>query len=147
MPARVSATPQSRSRSSLELYAWFFTRMSGILLLLMGAFNLTYANLAGGYGNMDAAAQMRWAFFPISFHVQSSSVVVTPHFSNPFWQVYSLIAVVFAATHGFNGIRIILDDYVHHPMLLAWLRGLLVVLWLFGLLGAIFLIFVYAGRS
>ena len=30
---------------------WFFTRVTGILLLLMGAFNIVYANLVGGYGD------------------------------------------------------------------------------------------------
>ena len=40
--------------SKFELYMWFFTRVSGILLLMMGAFNIVYANLVGGYGTMDA---------------------------------------------------------------------------------------------
>ena len=52
---------------------WFFTRVTGILFLLMGAFNLVYANLMGGTGTLDVGAQMRWAFFPISFHVTSSA--------------------------------------------------------------------------
>ncbi len=69
---------------------------------------------------MDVAAQMRWAFFPIPFHVESTSVEVTPYFSNPFWQVYSFILVAFAATHGFNGLRVILEDYVHSPLALSW---------------------------
>lgn len=135
---------QGRSGSQFELYAWFFTRVSGIMFLLMGAFNLTYANLAGGRGVMGAGAQMRWAFFPISFHVRSTSVEVTPNFSNPFWQVYSFLIVVFAVTHGLNGLRVILEDYVRHPLLMAWVRVLLVAFWFFLLLAAIFLVFVYA---
>lgn len=143
MTAPSTAAVRHRNGSRFELYAWFFTRVTGILFLLMGAFNLAYANLAGGRGNMDVGAQMRWAFFPISFHVESSAVEVTPNFSNPFWQVYSFILVAFAATHGFNGLRVILEDYVHSPLTLAWLRGILVFVWLFVLLSAVFLIFVY----
>jgi succinate dehydrogenase / fumarate reductase membrane anchor subunit len=143
MTSQAKVHARSRTGGRFELYAWFFTRVTGILFLLMGAFNIAYANLAGGRGNMDVAAQMRWAFFPIPFHVESTAVEVTPNFSNPFWQVYSFILVTFAATHGFNGLRVILEDYVSSPLALAWLRAVLVAVWLFVLLSAIFLIFVY----
>jgi succinate dehydrogenase hydrophobic anchor subunit len=130
---------------------WFFTRVSGILFLLMGAFNLVYANLTGGRGHLDVGAQMRWAFFPISFHVSSTLVLsgvevtveVAPNFSNPFWQVYCFLLVAFAATHGCNGLRVILEDYVRRPLLLAWLKALLAGTWIFVLIAAIFLIFVF----
>jgi succinate dehydrogenase / fumarate reductase membrane anchor subunit len=143
MTTRTNTVSRGRNASRFELYAWFFTRVTGILFLLMGAFNLAYANLAGGRGNMDVAAQMRWAFFPISFHVESTSVEVTPNFSNPLWQIYSFLLVAFAATHGFNGLRVIFEDYVRSPMVMAWLRAVLVLVWLFVLMAAIFLIFVY----
>jgi len=124
---------------------WFFTRVSGVALLLMGAFSLIYANLAGGYGAMDAGAQMRWAFFPIGFHVESSAVEVTPNFANAFWQIYSFLLMSLAATHGLNGIRIILTDYIRRPLLQAWVQALLFGIWLVTMIAAIFLIFVYAG--
>jgi succinate dehydrogenase / fumarate reductase, membrane anchor subunit len=144
MATPTSTLTQGRSGSRFELYAWFFTRVSGILFLLMGAFNLAYANLVGGSGQMSAGAQMRWAFFPIPFHVQSTGVEVTPYFANAFWQVYSLILIVFAATHGLNGLRVILEDYVRRRLLMAWVRAVLVAIWLFIVLAAVFLIFVYA---
>ena len=143
MTFRADSKSASRFRPGFEVFAWFFTRVTGILFLLMGAFNLIYANLAGGRGHLDVGAQMRWAFFPISFHVSSTTVEVAPNFANPFWQVYSFLLVAFAATHGFNGLRVILDDYVDQPLLMAWLRALLVGAWLFVLLAAIFLIFVF----
>lgn len=143
MTMQANAVGRSRSGSKFELYAWFFTRVSAVLFLFMGAFNLVYANLVGGPSNLYAASQMRWAFFPISFHVQSTAVEVAPNFSNPFWQVYSFLLVAFAATHGFNGLRVVIEDYVHRPLLIAWLRVLLVALWLFVLLAAVFLIFVF----
>jgi len=135
---------RTKSGGRFELYAWFLTRVTGILLLLMAAFNLVYANLVGGASNLYAAAQMRWAFFPIQFHVQSTSVEVTPSFSNPFWQVYSFILIAFAASHGLNGLRVVLEDYIRHPLLMAWIRAVLVGVWLCVLLAAIFLIFVFA---
>ena len=144
MATQTNAMGRSRTGSKFELYMWFFTRVTGILFLLMGAFNLVYANLEGGRGNLDVAAQMRWAFFPISYHVTSTSVEVVPNFSNPFWQIYCFLLVGFAATHGFNGMRVILGDYVRHPLLRAWLNAVLVGSWAFLMLAAIFLIFVFS---
>jgi len=126
------------------VYAWFLTRVTGILLLLTAAFNLVYANLVGGPSNLYAAAQMRWAFFPIQFHVQSTSVEVAPNFSNPFLQVFSFLIIAFAATHGINGVRVVLEDYIRRPLLMAWIRAVLVAVWISILLAAIFLIFVFA---
>lgn len=144
MTTPTKAFERTRSGGRFELYAWFLTRATGILFLLMGAFNLVYANLVGGPSKLYAASQMRWAFFPISFHVQSTSVEVTPYFSNPFWKVYSFMLVAFAATHGLNGLRVVLEDYIRRPLLMAWIRAVLVGFWLFLLLAAIFLIFVFA---
>jgi len=140
-----ASVARSRSGSKFETAMWFFTRVTGILFLFMGALNLVYANLTGGYGNMDVGAQMRWAFFPISFHVESSAVEVTPNFSNPFWQAYSFLLVAFAATHGFNGLRVIFTDYIRRPLLLAWVKAILLLLWLFVLVAAAFLVFVFTG--
>ena len=144
MATQTRTLMRTRSGSRFELYAWFATRVTGIFLLLMAAFNLVYANLVGGPSNLYAAAQMRWAFFPIPFHVQATSVEVTPSFSNPFWQIFSFALIVFAATHGVNGLRVVLEDYIRRPLLMAWIRAILLALWLCVILAAIFLIFVFA---
>jgi succinate dehydrogenase / fumarate reductase membrane anchor subunit len=144
MTTQTKALTKAGTGGRFELYAWFFTRVTGVLLLLMAAFSLVYANLVGGPSNLYAAAQMRWAFFPISFHVQSTSVEVTPNFANPFWQVYGFFLILFAATHALNGLRIVFEDYIRRPLLMAWIRAVLVGLWLFVLLAAAYLIFVFA---
>lgn len=145
MATSSASAARGRSGSKFETTMWFFTRVTGILFLFMGALSMVYANLTGGYGNMDVGAQMRWAFFPISFHVESSAVEVTPNFSNPFWQAYSFLLVAFAATHGFNGLRVILTDYIRRPLLLAWVKAILLLLWLLVLVAAVFLVFVFTG--
>jgi succinate dehydrogenase / fumarate reductase membrane anchor subunit len=147
MATQAKSIGGSRSRSKFELTMWFFTRVSGLMLLLMGAYSIIYANLNGGRGLMDAGAQTRWAFFPISFHVTSSKVEMTPNFQNPFWQFYSLLLFAFAATHGANGIRVILKDYVRHPILLAWLNVILWIVWLSVISAALYLIFTAQGVS
>ncbi len=143
-------TPERRdlahSGSKFEVYMWFFMRVSGVLFLLMGVFNLIYANLSGGQGLMQAGAQMRWAFFPISFHVQNvTDLEVAPNFANAFWQFYSFMLIAFAATHATNGLRVILTDYIRRPLLLAWVKAFLLGLWLFVLLAAIYIIWVAQG--
>jgi succinate dehydrogenase / fumarate reductase membrane anchor subunit len=37
--------------------------------------------------------------------------------ANPIWQVYDWLLLTLALLHGWNGLRIIIDDYVHAP---AW---------------------------
>lgn len=146
MTTHAPATRRVAAGSKFEATMWFFMRVSGVLMLLLGAFGLVYANLTGGYGKLDAGAQMRWSFFPISFHVQSSDVEVFPNFSNPFWQSYAFLLIGFAAVHAYNGLCAILKDYVRHPLLLNWLRGLLLILWVFMFVAAIYVIFVYSNQ-
>lgn len=146
MTTHAPAVRRVSAGSRLEATMWFFMRISGVLMLLLGAFGLVYANLTGGYGKLDAGAQMRWSFFPISFHVQSSDVEVYPNFSNPFWQSYAFLLIGFAAVHAYNGLRAILKDYVRSPLLLNWLQGLLLILWAFMFVAAIYVIFVYSNQ-
>ncbi len=136
---------RGRSGSRFETFMWFFTRVSGILFLLMGAFNLVYANLTRSTGTLDVGSQMRWAFFPISFHITASGVETT-EFQNPFWEIWSFLLFIVAATHGYNGIRVILGDYVRGPLLLRWLKALLFAIWLFLIGAGAYLVFVFATQ-
>jgi succinate dehydrogenase hydrophobic anchor subunit len=145
MATETARIARSRTGSKFETLMWFFTRVTGIVFLLMGAFNLVYANLTGGAARLDVGAQMRWAFFPISFHI-TDSAPDPAIFSNAFCQIWSFLLFVLAATHGYNGLRVILGDYVRRPLALAWLRALLFVIWLALIGAAIFLVFVYAAQ-
>jgi succinate dehydrogenase / fumarate reductase membrane anchor subunit len=128
--------------STLEYYFWIFTRLSAVLMLLMGAFGILYANLAGGRTALSMAAQYRWAFFPTYWHVQNSDIPdVFPNWSNSFWQVYALLLFFVAAVHGFNGLRVVVEDYIHRSLLLLFAKGLVFILFLFIVLMAIVIIF------
>jgi succinate dehydrogenase / fumarate reductase, membrane anchor subunit len=145
MAAQTARMVRGRSGSRFETFMWFFTRVSGIVFLLMGAFNIIYANLTRSSGTLDVGSQMRWAFFPISFHITSSSVEVA-NFQNPFWLIWSFLLFIVAATHGYNGLRVILGDYVRHPLFRGWLKALLFAIWLFLIGAGAFLVFVYATQ-
>ena len=81
---------------NLERAAWLFTRISAIVLLVMAVFHLLYMHLAMG---MDAISfqliAWRWQFLG--------------------WRLFDLTLLVFGWLHGANGMRIVIDDYVHSP--------------------------------
>ena len=128
--------------SSFEYYMWLFTRLSGVLMLFLGAFGIVYANLAGGRTALTMAAQYRWAFFPTYWHVQNSDIPdVFPNWSNSFWQVYAVLLFLVAAVHGFNGLRVVVEDYIHRPLLLLFAKWLVLIMFLFISLMAVVIIF------
>jgi succinate dehydrogenase hydrophobic anchor subunit len=51
-----------------------------------------------------------------------------------------MLVVIFGATHGFNGLRVVIEDYVQRPALTLLLRTLIFVLWVFAMIVAIFVI-------
>lgn len=121
-----------KSVDSFEYRMWLFTRVSGVFMLLTGAFGLVVANLMGGRTQMDLQAQARWSFFPISYHVVNTDIPdVFPNWSNPFWQLTGMMLVLVAITHGFNGLRVVVEDYVHNSLLLAILKWAVFFLWAF----------------
>ncbi len=41
--------------------------------------------------------------------------MVAERWTNPLWKVFDFFLLLFALTHGMNGLRYIVDDYVHRP--------------------------------
>jgi succinate dehydrogenase / fumarate reductase, membrane anchor subunit len=82
-----------RAQGSFELYAWFFMRVSGVVMLLIAVGHLTYMHLVVGVNNIDYA----W---------------ILQRWTNPFWRLYDWLLLAFALAHGTNGIRTVMDDYV-----------------------------------
>ncbi len=127
--------------SALEYYLWVFVRLSAALMLLAGAFGLAYA-VINGRVQIDVTGDYRWSFMPLHWHLQSFSIPnLVPTWQNPLWRVYALVLVAVAATHGANGFRVILEDYIHRPVALLLAKGLVFVLLLFMLGTAALIIF------
>lgn len=106
---------QVRPSTNFELYSWLFMRISGVLMAFMVVGHIAIMHILNHVEDINyefAAARL----------------------ANPFWRIYDLILLGLALIHGMNGVRTVLDDYVHN-------RGLRVVtttlLWT---LGALFLI-------
>ena len=104
MQARSFAEP--RRGGSLERMAWLFTRISAVVLLVMAVFHLLYMHIAMGTDAISfQLIAWRWQF--------------------PGWRLFDLCLLVFGWLHGANGMRIVIDDYVHSPVGRIVAHGLL----------------------
>jgi succinate dehydrogenase hydrophobic anchor subunit len=120
---------------------WLFTRFSGLALLLFAAISMGIAFALGGRTQLDLPAVVRWMFFPNPNHVINSDIPdLSLGWSNAFWQVLSTLIMFLAAGHGFNGVRMVLEDFIKRPMLVAVLRALIFLLWMGGMILAVYVI-------
>ncbi len=86
-----------RPRSAgFERYAWLFMRLSGVVLLFLAVFHLFWMHFHIGVDNIDFQT-------------------VVERWSNPLWRLYDFALLAFALTHGMNGLRSLLDEYVATP--------------------------------
>jgi len=88
--------PKKDHRSNFELYSWFFMRISGLLLIFMALYHLTWWNLIVGVEHLD-------------------SNLVRERWTNPFWRLFNVGLITFAMLHGLNGLRYSIEDYVRRP--------------------------------
>ncbi|MFN2241232.1 MAG: succinate dehydrogenase [Anaerolineae bacterium] len=98
-----------RRTGNWEQTAWLFTRISAMVLLVMALFHLLYMHVALG---MDAVSfqliAYRWQFLG--------------------WRLFDLVLLILGWLHGANGMRVVLDDYVHSPFARTVARTLLLII-------------------
>ena len=89
----MASYPPVRPTGRFETYSWLFMRVSAIVLLVMAVFHLLLINYGIGveHLNFDVVAA-RWA--------------------NPWWKLYDFFLLGFALTHGMNGARILMNEYI-----------------------------------
>jgi len=84
---------------------------------------------------------MRWTFFPNPNHVVNSNIPdVAVGWATAFWQIMPMLIIFFGVTHAFNGLRIVLEDFIGQSYLKPMLRGLILLLWMFSLITAVYVI-------
>ncbi|MCZ7575473.1 MAG: hypothetical protein M5U01_43540 [Ardenticatenaceae bacterium] len=91
-----SAQQRLERSSNFELFAWFFMRISGVILLFMAVFHLLYMHFVVGVTK-------------ITFDV------IADRWTGPagaFWRMFDMFLLAFAFTHGTNGVRYVLEDYI-----------------------------------
>ena len=115
---RTAAQARERASSSFELWTWYFMRISGLLLvfLVLGHFTIVHL-IGGGIDRVDFA-------------------FVSGRWSNPLWQVWDWLMLFLGLLHGANGMKTIINEYVHRSGPRVALKSTLYVLTLiFILLG------------
>lgn len=125
---------------NFEYLMWIFTRLSALAMYLFALVGITGALVMGARQQMDLGALLRWAFMPNSNHVISTDVVNLDAYSNSFWQIMGILFVIFAGTHGLNGLRVVLEDYLNPTWVRVLLRGLIFLVWLFLIVVSVYVI-------
>jgi len=126
---------------NLDYLMFLFTRISGLSILALALAGMATAFIMGARTQMDVGALMRWTFFANPNHVISTDIPdVVPNWSNGFWQVMEMLVIFFAGTHGINGLRMVIEDYIAHPLWLTFFRALLFLIWIAGLIIAVYVI-------
>jgi succinate dehydrogenase / fumarate reductase membrane anchor subunit len=97
-----------RPASNLELYSWFFMRISAVVMFVLVGFHLVYMHLVAGVDVIDFA----W---------------IAQRWTSPFWRLYDFFMLSFAWLHCTNGARVVMDDYIHAQGLRVLLKSLLYV--------------------
>jgi succinate dehydrogenase hydrophobic anchor subunit len=125
---------------NLDYIMWLFMRLSALALYAVGLTGLTAALVMGARTQTDISTLIRWVFFPNPMHVFSSDIVNLDGFINQFWQIMQIIAVFFGVTHGLNGLRIVVEDFMGSTIWRTLWRGFIFFLWIFILLVAIYVV-------
>jgi len=126
---------------TFEYLLWIFTRISGLGMFLLAFIGVVAAFAMGARTQVDMPTLLRWTFFPNPNHVVNSNIPdVTMGWANAYWQVMQMLMAFFGITHGFNGLRVIVEDYLGQSIWRTFLGGLIFLLWLFMLIVAVYVI-------
>ncbi len=126
---------------SFEYVMWIFTRISGLAMILLAVFGVSGALIMGARTQMDLPTLMRWAFFPNPNHVVNSNIPdVAVGWATAYWQIMQLLIIFFAVSHAYNGLRVVLEDFIGQSFSKPILRGLILLLWMFSLIVAVYVI-------
>ena len=86
----------------------------------------------GARYQMDLGTLMRWTFFPNPNHVIDSNIPdLEAGWNTGFWQVIQILALFFGGTHGINGLRVVLEDYINRPYIQMAIRTIFALVWVF----------------
>lgn len=126
---------------SFEYVMWIFTRISGLAMILLAVFGATGALIMGARTQMDLPTLMRWSFFPNPNHVVNSNIPdVAVGWATAYWQIMEMLIIFFAVSHAYNGLRVVLEDFIGQSFSKPMLRGLILLLWMFSLIVAVYVI-------
>jgi succinate dehydrogenase / fumarate reductase membrane anchor subunit len=95
-----SAGRRLKPSGGFELQAWYFMRISGLILVLLALGHLCVVHILY---NVEV---INYAFVANRWTRPGTGVV---------WRLWDLTMVVLAMIHGLNGLRQVLDEYITRP--------------------------------
>ncbi len=94
---------------NFERYAYLFMRMSGLVLLILAVGHMMIQHVLNSSGNLTL-------------------VFVAEQWNSWGWKAYDIFLLLFAIPHGVNGLRNVLEDYIHNP---ATMKAINIILAIF----------------
>lgn len=80
--------------SGFELASWYFFRLSGAMLLVLALGHIFITH----YLNVPSLTNFSF---------------VAQRYSGPLWRTFDWLLLVLALLHGLNGLRVVINDYIH----------------------------------
>jgi len=122
MQKSMNTEPINQLGRSYERTAWKWMRYSGILVIPLAFIHVLIQDVLVGVHQIDLNyVEMRWSYLG--------------------WRIFDAFLLIFTFTHGVNGLRQVLMDYIQRESYRKWINRLLFIFWLLvSLAGAIALI-------
>lgn len=86
--------PRPAAGGGFETFSWYFFRVSGVALIFLALIHLFLNHVA-----TDVSC--------------TSYQLIEIRYANPYWRLYDWLLLTLALLHGMNGLRVVIDDYVH----------------------------------
>ena len=86
--------PRPADAGGFETFSWYFFRISGVALIFLALIHVFLNHVT-----TDVSC--------------TSYQLVALRYTNPFWRLYDWLLLTLALLHGMNGLRVVIDDYVH----------------------------------
>jgi len=110
------------SGGGFEAFSWYFFRISGVALILLIVVHMIV---------MHVSNDVRCTTY----------LFVSQRYDNPFWRLFDWLLLTLGLTHGLNGLRVVIDDYVRSASARVWLLSIVgLMLLVFFMLGTMTLI-------
>lgn len=93
---------------NFERYAYLFMRMSGLALMILAVGHMIIQHVLNSSGNLTL-------------------VFVAEQWNSWGWKAYDIFLLLFAIPHGINGLRNVLEDYIHNPGLMKTINIVLAI--------------------
>ncbi len=107
----------------IELWTWFFMRISGIVLVVLVLGHFTIVHILG-----EGVDRVNFAF-------------VSGRWASPFWQTWDWSMLFLGLLHGANGMKVVIEDYVRRDAARVALKSTLyVVTFVLLLLGTLIIV-------